>query len=643
MTDSPNPSILVLEDEAVVAMEIQERLRVLGYRVLGPVSTFDEAMLAADREAPDLLLADIRIPGSRDGVDAATALRDRLGVPAVYLSAYADEATITRATASSPLGFLTKPFRERELRATIETALHRARLERRLTERERELAEAQRVGRSASWEWDPAREAVTWSPRMQDIFGLERERLEQGGLPALIERVHADDRSGLRARLDEALASATPVEHRCRVVLPDGAVRHLRSRIQALHRRGERPSVIGISQDVTDEERAAAAARESEARLRQAQKLDAIGQLAGGIAHDFNNMLVVVLGLASVLEKQLDGAPGPLALVRDITAAGERARNLTRQLLAFARRQPSDPELVDVAECVDSFASFLRRTLGEHVAMVTKFAPDLWPIHIDPSQLEQVLLNLAVNARDAMPEGGRLEIGACNAESGAPAEAGTGPWVHLTVRDSGVGMDEATAARLFEPFFTTKEPGRGTGLGLATVYGIVRQAGGAISVETRRTAGSTFHVYFPRGEGRATGRGETEAATAPGGNEVILVAEDDEAVRATMERILADAGYRVLAVANAAEAMERARAAPKLDLLVTDVVMPGMSGVEAANLLAPIRPEMRILYMSGYTNDAMLRRGVQTAGTPFIHKPFTMQALGRKLRALLDVPPPRRR
>jgi len=550
----------------------------------------------------------------------------------VFLSAYSDEATIARATASSPFGFLTKPFREREVRATIETALHRARLERRLTERERELAEAQRVGRLASWEWDPAREAVTWAPRMLEIFGLEREQLERGGLAALMEHVHPDDRSGLRARLDEALAAAGPVEHRCRVVLPDGAVRHLRSWIQALRRRGERPTVIGISQDVTDEERAAAAARESEARLRQAQKMDAIGQLAGGIAHDFNNMLVVVLGLASVLEKRLAGTPWALALVHDITAAGERATNLTRQLLAFARRQRSEPELVDVAECIDSFASFLQRTLGEHVVMVTELAPDLWPIRIDPSQLEQVVLNLAVNARDAMPEGGLLKIGACNLESGPPPEAGTGPWVHLLVRDQGVGMDEATAARVFEPFFTTKERGRGTGLGLATVYGIVRQAGGAVSVETRRGAGSTFHVYFPRAEGRAPGRSDAGAATTSGGNELVLVAEDDEAVRATMARILEDAGYRVLAVANVAEALERARAAPRLDLLIADVVMPGGSGPSLYHALLRDRPMLPVLFVSGHASDL---QSIKDLGR-LLGKPFRMQTLLRAVRGVLD-------
>jgi signal transduction histidine kinase/CheY-like chemotaxis protein len=382
----------------------------------------------------------------------------------------------------------------------------------------------------------------------------------------------------------------------------------------------------------------------TQAQLTQAQKMEAVGQLAGGVAHDFNNLLTVVRGRAELLLRRLEADDPLRRQVELIEETSGRAAALTQQLLAFSRKQLLRPRVLDLNPLLAGLEPILRRLLGESVALALRPAPGPVAVHADPSQLEQVVLNLAVNARDAMPEGGQVVIETAAVdldEAFARRHQGArpGPAIRLAVADTGTGMDEATLARIFEPFFTTKEVGRGTGLGLATVYGIVKQSGGYIRVESAPGRGSRFEVYLPRVEAAAADAPPSPAGpgSVPGGTETVLLVEDEPGVRDLARDVLAAQGYRVLAAGDPAEALRLSGGHPgPVHLLLTDVVMPGMSGRDLAERLLAGRPGLRVLYMSGYADHAIVEHGVVDPAVPFLPKPFTAEALARRVRDALD-------
>jgi len=367
-----------------------------------------------------------------------------------------------------------------------------------------------------------------------------------------------------------------------------------------------------------------------EEQLRQAQKMEAVGQLAGGIAHDFNNLLTAILGFCELLLDNMPAASPDRADLLEIQKAGVRAAGLTRQLLAFSRRQVLQPKVHDLNALVSDIQPMLRRLNPEHIDFAVSLKAANGLIKIDSTQLEQILVNLVVNACDAMPRGGHLTIGT--------ADANDGTHVLLTVRDDGVGMDEATRRRIFEPFFTTKGVGKGTGLGLATVQGIVAQSGGSVAVETAPGRGTTFTISFPR-ETEAAGvtTGLPAPTAVPRGSETVLIVEDDAAVRHLARLTLQRNGYRVLEAGNPREAIATASAhADPIHLLLSDVIMPDSEGPPLVDRLRIVRPSLRVLYMSGYTDDTIVGHGVLDSGTPFLQKPFTPIALAQKVREVLD-------
>jgi PAS domain S-box-containing protein len=395
-----------------------------------------------------------------------------------------------------------------------------------------------------------------------------------------------------------------------------------------------------IARDITQRKRL-------EEQYLQAQKMEAIGRLAGGVAHDFNNLLTIINGYGSLLLASLPAGDPNRDLVGEITKAGEHAALLTRQLLALSRKQVLHPEVLDLNDVVRETEKMLRRVIGEDIELATDLQPTLGRVHADPGQLTQVLLNLAVNARDAMPTGGPLTIETRNVYLDASyardhAEVRPGPHVLLAVSDTGHGMAPEVRARLFEPFFTTKEPGKGTGLGLATVYGIVQQSGGHVCVYSEPGVGSTFKVYLPRVERPGQpGTSYQGIRAAPRGDETVLLVEDDEGVRSLVQRVLQDGGYHVLVAGSGREALHVcAQQGSPIHLLVTDVVMPEMGGRPLAEQLLGLHPELRVLYLSGYTDDAIIRHGVLVAEVHFLQKPFAPAALAQKVREVLDAPPP---
>jgi two-component system, cell cycle sensor histidine kinase and response regulator CckA len=399
---------------------------------------------------------------------------------------------------------------------------------------------------------------------------------------------------------------------------------------------GREDAFEGVVVDVTQQ-------RSLEAQFRQAQRLEAVGRLAGGVAHDFNNILTAITGYSDLLLEDLGPEDPKRPDVEEIQAAARRAAALTRQLLAFSRKQVFQTRVLDLNEVVRTLENMLRRLIGEDIKLEVALASGLGAVRADPGQIEQVILNLAVNSRDAMPGGGRLTIESANVDlddAYAREHAGAvpGPYVLLAVSDTGVGIDAETRAHIFEPFFTTKEQGKGTGLGLATVYGIIKQSGGYVAVYSEPGRGATFKIYLPRVE--ATPDATIPALAEPpvaGGGETILLAEDDPSVRAVVSDVLAQKGYRVLRAGDGQSALEMAGAQPgRIHLLVTDLVMPGMTGRELADALTALRPGTPVLYISGYTDDAVVRHGVLEEGMPYLQKPFTPRALTAKVREVLD-------
>jgi signal transduction histidine kinase len=397
-----------------------------------------------------------------------------------------------------------------------------------------------------------------------------------------------------------------------------------------------------LREQVQERERAEQALRESEEQLRQSQKLEALGTLAGGVAHDFNNLLSVIMGFAQISARN---ASGDAALQEDlgqINEAATRAAGLVKQLLAFSRKQVLQPQIVDLNHVVSGMEKMLNRLISEDVILKTQLEPRVARIKADPGQLEQVIMNLVVNARDAMPGGGTVVIETRNVRLDAryerrPDAIAAGPAVMLAVTDTGIGMDDVTRRRIFEPFFTTKPPGKGTGLGLSTVYGIVRQSGGSITVYSRPGEGSTFRCYFP-----PVVESKPEVVASDGnhdshGRETVLVAEDEEQMRGLLRRCLVSRGYQVLEASHGREALEvAARHDGPIDLLLTDVVMPQMSGKELAQRLRSLRPDMRVLFISGYSDEAIERHGVLAPGAVFLQKPMKPDVLARTVRQVLD-------
>jgi PAS domain S-box-containing protein len=488
------------------------------------------------------------------------------------------------------------------------------------------------------WDMDVVTGAMHWSEMLERQYGLPPGSFA-GTYEAFLERIHPDDRLSVRDTVAKATQTGGDFSLLHRTVRPDGTVRWLSvtGRI-LLGEQGTPARSVGISLDVTER-------RALEAQYQQAQKMEAIGRLAGGVAHDFNNLLTVILGFCGLLRSDLDASDPRQADLAEIQKAGLRGSNLTRQLLAFSRKQVIEPATLDLNTVVAEMRDMLSRLIGERVDVVIRADPDPALVYADRGQMEQVIMNLAVNAKDAMPTGGTLTIHTGHItldETHAATRVAVKPgsYVALTVSDTGTGMTPAVQSRLFEPFFTTKEVGKGTGLGLATVHSIVARNAGTVSVHTELGKGSSFIVYLPKSEAVEL------APTAPAPvvhprsrGETVLVVDDAEAVRELTSRMLERQGYRVLLAANAGEAVKLCEQNRSIDVVLTDIMMPGTSGPELTGQVNVRWPGLKVIYMSGYREDELVDDEVLKAGIAFLHKPFSSDTLGRKLREVLEPPP----
>jgi signal transduction histidine kinase len=505
--------IMVVEDERIVALHLRQQLLKLGYDVPAPIASGEVALEQVEHMRPDLVLMDIHVEGKLDGIETAALMGGKHRKPVIYLTAYAETATLDRAKATEPYGYLLKPFSERELHATIEMALARC----------------------------------------------QADKLQRDG----------------------------------------------------------------------------------EAALRQAQKMEAIGQLAGGVAHDFNNLLGVIIGnLDRITERELPDVELN-EMVDDALRAAVRGASLTRQLLAYSRRQALDPRVLSLGRVVSDLTALLRRTLGETIQIRTQLPANLWAARLDLNQFENAVLNLAVNARDAMPGGGTLSIDLHNVEiADGDGDLAAGNYVLVTVADTGTGMTKDVADRAFEPFFTTKPVDAGTGLGLSMVYGFVKQSDGHVLIETAPGRGTTVKLYFPAvKEAAADTTGAAPPVTLPRAEpgETVLIVEDDAALRKLTGALLASLGYAAIETADGPAALQKLEEAARVDLLLTDIVLPrGMSGPDLARAAQDRRPGLRTLYMSGYAKATAMHGATLDEGAQLLMKPFRKADLARRVRLLLD-------
>jgi len=568
------------------------------------------------------------IPGTRNITVIVVALMLSLLLVAVFLEQFAAalrEALIQARLANERL------LAEIAERRSIEAALR---------ESEAALRMAYEAADIGVWRHDIIAGRFTYDERARRHYGVLAG--PDTGEEALA-RIHREDRERVVRDIEishDPSGSGRAI-HEYRVVHADGSVHWLAVQAQVYFSgegKDRRPLfAVGTSQDVTDR-------RQLETQLIQARKLEGIGRLAGGVAHDFNNLLVAIGGYTELALDTLPPDSVARADLDEVRKATGRAANLTRQLLAFARRQITDPHPLDLGALVADMESLVRRLIREDIELTIVGTENLWPVRIDPSQVEQLVVNLVVNARDAMPDGGRLVIETDNTmldEGYARQHIAVlpGPYVLLAVSDTGVGMSEEVQRHLFEPFFTTKEPGMGTGMGLATCYGIVKQNGGFIWVYSELGQGTTVRIYLPRvaGAARAFVR-VTASDVVPRGDETLLLVEDELAVRELAARVLRELGYTVIAAADGREALALAADDPqRIALLVTDVIMPHVGGRALAEALTQRHPALKVLYISGYTDNAITHHGRLEPGTALLEKPFTTTALARKVREMLDV------
>jgi len=626
--------VLIVEDEGLIAMDLRQRLNALGYTVADVVSTGLGAVESAAQHLPDIILMDIRLKGEMDGIEAARRIRAAADLPVVFVTSYADDATVKRALGSEPVAYLVKPFSDQELHTTIDVALYRHAMEGRMRE--------QRVWLNSVLHSIGDAVIATDEHGSIRLMNREAERLtgwseaEAAGRPfaEVVQQVSNPDSRWPAAHFGDTLSPGGLGDSgRFTILCRNGgetAIEYSRTSIAA----GAATSGgTFVFRDITNRLRA-------EQELQHARRMEAVGRLAGGVAHDFNNLLTIILGVSSVAI----GECGNHEMLRErfatIVSAAESAGTLTRKLLALGRKQVLDPKPLDINELVHDMRRMMRPVLSESAELEIQLLARQPKVLADRQQLEEAILNIFLNARDAVGDSGKVLVRTENTRmpEDSPETAG-GDAVAIVISDTGIGIPPEVKSRIFEPFFTTKEGAHGTGLGLASAYGIVCQSGGRIDVESEVGKGSTFRIILPayqKSEPAPPVLAGTPVASSRGGR--VLLVEDNDLVRSLEQKVLTTAGMKVRHAPDGVEALNLLQAAPNdFDLIVTDVIMPNMNGVDFALRALEIRPDLRILFVSGYTEDIVQLDDFPEGTVAFLEKPFAPAALGKAVAELLGI------
>lgn len=623
------------EDRELIERELQRAKVLFVSRWVDNRETFLKEVKDFD---PDIVLCDFALP-QFDAMEAMAILRRyRTDVPFILVTGAQSEEIAVECMKRGADDFILKSTLKRLPSAVLNAVKSRD------VRRDKENAEIKLRAQEAQvrlvaehtldliYLADQKGQFTYANPSFKRSLGLEPDELAGKKVFSI---VHPDDKPVARAAFQEALESQSNRTVQFRYKDKDGAWRLFESVVNwALDEKGMATKAVVVARNIEERKRL-------EDQVRQAQKMEAVGRLAGGVAHDFNNLLTAINGYSDLLLRSLDRMDPRRADVEEIKETAGRAATLTQQLLAFSRRQITQPTVLDMNQVVGNLEKMLRRLIGEDIQLKTVRCPDLYRVRVDMGQLEQVLLNLSVNSRDAMPKGGTLSIEIGNKDVGVsdpPAEVPAGSYAVLTVTDSGTGIDPATMGHLYEPFYTTKEKGRGTGLGLSTVYGIVQQAGGHIRVTTDVGKGTSFRLYFPKVEEvLSVHEKSNETEDFLKGNETVLLVEDDRSVRILAVRVLTQSGYRVLEASSGEEALRLAQDFPEpIGILVTDVVMNGMTGTELSRQFVAKYPGTRVLYLSGYMEADTRNSILKEVQSSFLGKPFRPRDLIQKVRQTLD-------
>ena len=631
--------ILIVEDESIVAMDLAGQLRDLGYEVAGVAGTAQEAIAHAQAAPPDVALVDIVLPGDMDGIELAKWFREQLGVPVVFLTAYSDDDTLRRAKIAEPYGYIVKPFDSRDLKSNIEIALYKHAMERRLAESELCLATTLRNIGDAVIAADAADRVKYLNPVAEHLTAWTSAEAKGRPLTEVCPIVDGEDEPQTAVMAAKARRQRTPVRSATPVHLLARDGRRVPtdySLSPVLDTHGHVTGLVVCCRDITEQVRL-------EEELRQSVKMDAIGKLAGGIAHDFNNLLTGILGYAELLHAEAEPGSTVHEAAKTIQSAANRAAELTQKLLGFARKGKHQVMPVDVHDIMHDVVALLGRVLDQRVRLTLDFQAEQSTVMGDPTQMQQIFMNLAVNARDAMPEGGDLSFHSSTVSLDDTARVtrrrlAPGDYLAIEVADTGCGMPDDVLERIFDPFFTTKSAGEGIGLGLSMVYGIIENHGGSIDVSSQCGHGTTFTVLLPLNDQRQAqvAAEEARAHHARDTAGCILLVDDEPVVRKAAGRMIESLGYEVVIATGGQEAADYYRQnADRVALVIIDMAMPGMDGRECFRAMRQVNPHVKAILSSGYGQDGRAQQILDDGILCFVQKPFRMEALADAIEKAL--------
>lgn len=636
--------ILIVEDEIIIAREIEARLETLGYDVVGIASTGEQAISLTEQTQPQLILMDIVLKGEIDGIETSVEIRRRWSLPIIYLTAYTDKTTLERAKATEPYGYIVKPLSERELHANIEMALFKHQSETKLRLIEKWFAASMLGIGDGVLATTNTDDSITYINRVAELMtGCSNAKAIGQKAEDIIRIVDASSDKDIDDPVERTLRDGLVTEIDRELYLVNQNGDHIPVNYTGACIRDDNHQPIGtvlVLRDLSEHKHTEKLLSEAEAQAIHSQKMETVGQLAGGIAHDFNNILTVISGYAENILQHSDLDQELSELVNGIHTATERACSLTKQLLIFSSKQILEAIVIDINQLILEHGKMLHRLIGEDIIITNDLASKLDYIKVNSGQIEQILMNLVINARDAMPQGGKISIKTSSVELDEEyiqthPETIAGRYVLLEIGDTGNGMNIETKSHIFEPFYTTKETG--TGLGLATVFGIVKQNLGYIDVDSNVGTGTSFKIYLPVTNENKSEKTIKADDDMPKGSETILLVEDEDPIRDLACHVLEMCNYKVLEASNGMDAMKVFKNnQDSIDLVVTDVIMPEVSGSSLVQQIIDINPYIKVLYLSGYTEDVIVQQGITQKDVAFLQKPFKLNQLAQKVRQTLD-------